>query len=151
MKRIKILFVCTGNTCRSPMAEVILRRKLKNAGIEGVISKSAGLMAEVGAPMSENSRKALKTLGYRAGKFGASRVDAKMLRQSDLVVCMSASHKIPLANFPNVITVKEITGGTDVIDPYGADVFTYVKVACQIEDACNKILEKIIELKGSEK
>lgn len=132
------------------MAEVILRRKLKLAGVTGVTVKSAGLMASIGDKMSENSRKALKILGYRAGAFSAKQADGATLIKSDLVICMGASHKSRISNFPNVYTVSEITGGSDVSDPYGGDLGVYVKVSHQIEDACNIILEKILTLKGEE-
>ncbi len=145
MKNKKIIFVCTGNTCRSPMAEVILKNKIKLAGIEGVKVTSAGIMATPGAPMSENSRIALKELGYKVRAFKSKQLTEEMAKKADLIICMTDEHKLCLSGLKNVVTVKEISGVPNVPDPYGQGLSAYIKTSHVLEDACNAIISKLTE------
>ena len=141
MKRI--LFVCTGNTCRSPMAEIILKRKLKLAGIAGIRVSSAGINALEGEKMSKNSFKALKEMGYIPYGFKSKKLTKEMIEKSDIVICMTAGHKECLKQFSNVYSVTEIAGVKDISDPYGGGYEQYEKASHEIEDLCNVLISKI--------
>ena len=148
MKKKSIIFVCTGNTCRSPMAEIILKTKLKNAGITDVKVSSAGLCASLGEKMSKNSSLALKELGYKPIGFKSKPLTLELINKATMLVCMTNGHKNQLIAFNKAYTISELCSCADVLDPYGQSLEIYVKTARQIEDACEKILNKIIKVKG---
>ena len=148
MRKKTIVFVCTGNTCRSPMAEIILKNKLKLAGITNIRVSSAGLNANLGDKISPNSAKALKQLGYKVGAFKSKPLTPELVGKSDLIICMTESHKRCLYGLNGVCTISELTGQRDVLDPFGGSLALYIETSHQLEDACNIILNKILEEKG---
>ncbi len=142
----KIVFVCTGNTCRSPMAELILKSKLKEKGMANFRVSSAGISANNGSKISKNSALALKTIGIKSYNFKSKLLTENIINKADLVITMTDMHKAVLAEYKNVCTFAEISGLFDVPDPYGQDLSVYIKTMEMLVAGCNEIVNKLIEI-----
>ncbi|RNB82031.1 low molecular weight protein arginine phosphatase [Brevibacillus fluminis] len=141
---MKVLFVCTGNTCRSPMAEALFRDKTEG----GFEVKSAGVSAYVGQRASEHARKVLELRGI-AHDHAAQRVDDHLIAWADLILTMTHGHKAMIQQyFPGVAhklyTLKEFVGESgEVADPYGGDFTLYQHCATELEQTLDKLHEKL--------
>lgn len=113
---MNILFICTGNTCRSPMAEGYLTTKGKTFSV-----KSCGLFAD-GSPVSENSKKVMAEIGVDISGHISKQIDCDLIKWADKIICMSPSHKEMLESIG--ITNATVLGN-GILDPYGATVEVY--------------------------
>ena len=143
MKRKKILFVCTGNTCRSPMAEAILRSKIKKQKIKWWDVSSCGIFAEVGGSVSPLSMQALEEAGFTLAKFAPKQLSQSAIDKSYAVICMTEKQKQIIEGCGIVFCIKELCG-FDVPDPYGQDITVYRATRDMLARACDIIIEKII-------
>ena len=137
---MKIIFVCSGNTCRSPMAECAFEEMLKEEGVTGVTVESRGVVANVGAPISENARKALENAEIPLKEHVATQITIEDIQNADLVICMTERHKMRLGSLPKVFTLGQMTGCGDVVDPYGKDEATYRECLAGILAALQKLM-----------
>ncbi|SFQ01788.1 low molecular weight protein arginine phosphatase [Salibacterium halotolerans] len=145
-----VLFVCTGNTCRSPMAEALLREK----GRDDIEVQSAGTSASPGMSASKETVEVLKErdilLRHAAKPLTKERVD-----WADLILTMTKNHHgMTVQQFPEaadkVFTVKEFawneeSGAGDITDPIGGSRDTYRHTADELETLVEKILERMNE------
>lgn len=122
----KIIFVCTGNTCRSPMAEAAFRKELKRRKIVGFSVRSAGLHAEEGAPMSGESVQALREakIPFRE-KFASKQLTQRMIARAFAVVCMTDLQRRRLQKYSSNVTSFYALCGREIPDPYGAGIDAY--------------------------
>ncbi|MCD8293661.1 MAG: hypothetical protein LUE27_00230 [Clostridia bacterium] len=141
--RKRVVFICTGNTCRSPMAELILRTKLKQKNIRWWDVSSCGLNAEPGTGMSILSRMVLSEIGIDPGDFQSKQVTEAILKKSTVVFCMTDSQKRILEGKAHVFSIKDVTG-REVPDPYGQGLEEYRAARDELCRACDCIIEDYI-------
>lgn len=145
------LFVCTGNTCRSPMAEALFRRllaeKLKCTEEElvdrGFVVASAGVSAGPGSPASPESVELLKDRGIDLRGHESQPVTERLLNQADHIFTMTRNHReFLLHEFPEVAPRVELLArdGGDISDPIGAGMREYEKCAREIEGHLRALL-----------
>ncbi|MCK9575244.1 MAG: low molecular weight protein arginine phosphatase [Clostridia bacterium] len=140
-----VLFVCTGNTCRSPMAERILKQRLHEKNINNIKVSSAGLYATPGQPMNEYAIKILKQHKIRTYAHKSKQLTTSIINGHNLVITMTEGHKNALLGYKNVVTLAEYIKGIDVADPYGQNIEAYKKVCEYLLYAMDEIIEKIIK------
>ncbi len=123
---MNILFVCTGNTCRSPMAAYMARAL-------GFDAHSAGLFAGEAQGISPYAERALEKRGIDASGHQAQPVSERLMKQADRVVGITAAHAERLRQRYPQYAGKIISFVPDIPDPFGQSEATYEKTAQQIE------------------
>ncbi|NLK01422.1 MAG: low molecular weight protein arginine phosphatase [Clostridia bacterium] len=158
---LKILLVCTGNTCRSSMAEALGNKMLQDKGLSGKIQFiSAGTYAFDGSTATPGAVEAAKDMGLDLGGHRAKRASPELIGEADLILTMTQDHKYSLLSIDpsakdKLFTLGEFAAGDvkegderlklDISDPYGHPVEKYKECARELEAKMQKALEKIIK------
>lgn len=149
-----VLFVCTGNTCRSPMAEVLFRQMLADRlkcpldklEDHGVIVMSAGVAAMMGNQASSEAVEIMRQSHLDLSAHESQPITEQLVRHADLILTMARSHRQAiLAEWPSAADRIRLlcADGSDVADPVGGPVELYSRCAAQIKSELQKWVAEI--------
>ncbi len=138
---MKILFVCTGNTCRSPMAQAVCALEGEEAGLN-LECESAGLWAREGEPVSEYSASSVRALYGRDFSHASRQVTRELVEKSDLIIGMTRTHEALLKqSFPQA-REKIRTLPQEIPDPYGSGQEVYEQTARTIRRGIRALIRE---------
>lgn len=151
---MNIIFVCTGNTCRSAMAQYLFKKMLKEEKREDVQVYSCGIYADSGEMATYSAIEVMKEYDIDMRDHRATNINEIDINKMDLILCATVSHKQLVLNMHpeldgKVYTIKEYAEigkegqGMDIRDPWGYSIDTYIDCAKEIKECLDKILQKI--------
>ena len=148
MKRV--LLVCTGNICRTPIAVGLLQKTLADKGVDGVEIQSTGIAALVDWPAEPLVHEALKPFGAEVSGHRAQMISEELIQWADCILVMTHEHRDFISSMaPEAIEKVWLLGaygpGDDpdrgIPDPYGGSAFHYRACAVEIQEALNGFLD----------
>lgn len=143
---LKILFVCHGNICRSPMAEFVMRQMLEQQGISNVLTESAGTsFEELGNPVHNGTARILQRLGIDYSGKRARQITKFDYNEFDLIIGMDSANIRNMERFwgGRKNKIRRLLPDRDVADPWYTGDFerTYL----DIKEGCEKLVTAVIE------
>lgn len=150
-----VVLICTGNTCRSPMAEGFLRKRLaerigcgeSDLESRGILVTSAGISAAIGSPASPEAVQLMQKKGIDMSRHESQQLTEQLVRHADLMITMTRGHRQVILNqWPDAAqrVVPLLPNGRDVPDPIGSPYEAYLACAEQIEQGLDVFVEQII-------
>ena len=152
----RVVLVCTGNTCRSALAEALLRRALEERGVTDVDVSSAGTGAWEGAPASEGAYLVGLESGLDLSGHRARLLTGDVVSRSDLILTMARHHRarvLELGAEGRVHLVGDFAGRSDgspeVADPFGADLGVYRQTRDELAELMAMVAARLAEERRS--
>lgn len=156
---MKLMFVCTGNICRSAMADWMMKDKIKKNNIKNIEVFSSGIYAQNGDTPTYEAIETMKENNIDLRQHRATNTINSNINEMDLILGMTQSHKNELIYlYPNlkdkIFTLKEYVNyqkegnnNINIKDPWGFDIETYRACCAEIEECLNLLITKIQNLK----